>query len=288
MEARRTGPTIRQRELRRKLQDLRADAGRTALDVAKALGPGWSASRLVRMEKTSTRPKPEAVVQLLDEYRITDRAERSRILNLVAEARERGWWDDYQNIIRDRAAIYVGLENDASGLRTYESQLVPSLLQTPEYARAALERRLPWPDAGTLDRQVELRMRRQQVLTGPHPLTMWAIIDEAALNRMVGGPQIMRDQLAHLVEMSRRSHVHIQVLPFGAGAHAGASTFIVLDFEDSVEPEVVYLESVGASTFVEDAEQVELFRVAFESLLDDAWSVIETREVLEKLLPKLG
>jgi hypothetical protein len=240
------------------------------------------------MEKTSTRPKPEAVVQLLDEYRITDRAERSQILNLVAEARERGWWDDYQDIIRDRAAIYVGLEHDASGLRTYESQLVPSLLQTPEYARAALERRLPWPDAGTLDRQVELRMRRQQVLSGPHPLTMWAIIDEAALHRMVGGPKVMRDQLAHLVDIGRRSHVHIQMLPFEVGAHTGASTFIVLDFKTSVEPEVVYLESVAASTFVEDAEQVELFRVAFEVLLDDAMTVIETREFLGKLLARSG
>lgn len=285
MATRGANPTTRQRNLRRRLRELRTQDGRTAAAVALALG--WSESRLARLETTSVRPKIAAVQQLLDEYGI-EASERDRILGLVEDARARGWWDDYQDIVKDRALIYVGLEAEASHIRTYEAQLIPSLLQTPEYAAAALERRLPWPDEQTLARQVELRKRRQQVLSGPRPATMWAIVDEAALHRVIGDPKVMRDQLAHLVELGRHDHIHIQVLPFAAGAHAGTSTFIALDFPDSVDPEVVYLESIGSSTFVEDLPRVETFRLAFESMVRQAWSVRASRTFIEKLLSELG
>lgn len=282
MATRGAGPTIRQRHLRRVLKRLRTERGRSAADVAQALG--WSESRLTRLETTSTRPKAAAVEQLLDIYGITDPAERAHILGLVTEARERGWWDDYADIVTDRGLIYVGLEAEASHIRVYEALYVPHLLQTPEYARAVLERRLPWPGDGKLRRQVEMRTRRQQVLTSAHPPTLWVILDESVLHRVVGGPKVMRDQIAHLVEMSRLPNIHLQLLPFAAGAHAGTTTFVVLDFPDSVDPEVVYLESVGANTFVEQVTRVEMFRVAFESLIKQAMYVSATRTLLEKLL----
>jgi Domain of unknown function (DUF5753) len=182
-------------------------------------------------------------------------------------------------------ASYVGLEEAAATLRTYETHFVPGLFQTPDYARAVLASGMPPLRGADLERGVELRMRRQQALTRANPLRVWAVIEEAALLRLVGSEEVHRDQLEHLLELSRRPTIALQILPVASNAHAsGGGAFSILRFDDHAVPDVVYVEQLTGATYIDKLELVGKYAEVMTRLGVESLTPERTAEHLAKLL----
>jgi len=197
--------------------------------------------------------------------------EREDLLQLARDARKRGWWHAYGGAIPTWFAAYVGFEDEAASIRTYEIQLIPGLLQTPEYARALIEAHRPEVTPEGIEAMITARIERQSVLTKPNPLQLWAIIDEAAITRLVGGSQIMRAQLAHLEKMGHLPNVTVQVLTAEAGAHASMGTsFALLEFPEPADPDVVYLEDLTSSAYLENERDIQRYNLVFDHLRSTA------------------
>lgn len=284
--ATRQSPTVRLRRLGAELKRIREQQKLSVLHVAGALG--WSTAKLSRIESgVGTMPQISNVKKLLDLYGIHDGPERDTAIALTHQARKRSWWHAVKDALEPGYATYIGLEDEASRIRVYDANIVPSLLQTDAYAAANIRGQMPGIPDDVFDLHMHVMRHRRELLNAEPPLDLWAIVDEAALRRTVGGTDVMRDQLGHLVEMGRLRHVHLQVLPFSAGAHAGVCPFAVVDF-GSVDPEVVYLRTVARTVWMEERAHVVRFRVAFESMIEQALSVRASRTLIEKLLTELG
>jgi transcriptional regulator with XRE-family HTH domain len=228
-------PTARGRRLRHELRRLREEAGLTHSEVARRLD--WSASKLSRIETGQSRVQTGDVRDLLGAYGVTDEATAEALVQLAREARRRGWWTRYTDVLG--SGTYVGLEADASALHTYESMFVPGLLQTEDYARAIIRADLAKPDPETLERRLAARMARQEILSRPDPPQIWAVLDESVVGRPVGGPAVMRAQLQYLIEVSNRPNtpLTLQVLPLTVGAHPGMNgPFVILEFQSPNDP----------------------------------------------------
>ncbi|MFC6082333.1 helix-turn-helix domain-containing protein [Sphaerisporangium aureirubrum] len=250
-------PTVKRRRLSAELIQLRERAGLTHDEVCRRLE--WSRGRLTHMEQNKwTRPDIGNIRLLLDLYSVSDANIREAILNLARQSRERGWWQSYRDVFR---GSLPGFEAEASQMRMYEIALIPGLLQTEAYA-TAIFRAGYGLQAGeaAVPRRVQGRMARQAILTRDDPPRLWAVIDEAALVKPVGGTQVMREQLEHLVEMARRPNITIQVLPTMVGAHAAmACGFVILDFPGDLDPSIVYLETFTDSLFLERPDEVQTY-----------------------------
>lgn len=207
-------PTIRARRLRRELRRLRDRTGHTAEGVAKLLG--WHRTKVIRFELGHSRVMPKDLPPLLDLYD-ADGEERESLTGLLRQSRQKGWWSAYGDVLPDD---YVGFEAEATSISAFESLYVPGLLQTEEYVRAIVRAGRSTADQDETDRVVAARLARKALLSRDVPPSLWAVLDEAAVRRVVGGPKVMRAQLARLVEACEMPTVEIQVLPFTAGAHA--------------------------------------------------------------------
>lgn len=281
----RISPTLRQRRLGNLLRELRAEDGRTAEQVAADLG--WSRTKVGRLEDAPRKPIVREVERLLDAYGIGE-PRRGEVLELVQQARQRGWWDTYRTQISRDYDAYIGLEAEAKVLRTFEVVNIPGLLQTPGYARALVAARRPGMDPADLEARVRVRtMRQEQLLAGPSPVRLWAIMSEGALRRMVGGEAVMRDQLEHLLKMSQLPNVTVQVLPYSAGAAPAQGPFVILDFVERTDPEVVYIETPVGAIWVEDAEQVAGFLADHVRLMDASLPQDRTRALVARLAGEL-
>jgi transcriptional regulator with XRE-family HTH domain len=257
-------PTVRRRWLASELRRLREAASLTCEEVAEKLE--CSASKISRMETGRVSASPLDVRDLLEIYGASP-AQRKQLVQLARDSRQKGWWDSFKDAIEPHFATYLGLESAAAEIRTYEVGLIPGLLQTEEYARAAISIGMLTSLRGNLDRLVELAMARQPTLTTDHPPQFWAVLDEAALRRQVGGPAVMGRQLEHLLEMARLPHVQIQLIPFSGGAHpAIGRSFVILSFADGSAPEVVYLEDLTSARYLEDAAEVDCYNASFNHL----------------------
>lgn len=272
-------PTVRRRQLIAELKRLREAAGMTQEDVAERLD--WHATKVFRIETGRTGPHPNDVRVMLDVFGVTDRAERDALVQLAKDARQRGWWYSYRDVLPSRYEFFIGLEEEAASIQTFELAVVPGLLQTEDYARA-LARGGPLelsPDE--IERRVEVRMTRQRVLAKPDRPQLWAILDESAIRRVVGGPEVMRAQLQHLLGQGEHGKTTIQVVPYSVGAHPGtASSFIVLGFADPNEIDVVYMETIGGNMSVDKPEEVRHYTTAFDHLRAVALSPDYTRAML--------
>ncbi|MBO8196260.1 helix-turn-helix domain-containing protein [Streptomyces oryzae] len=228
------------------------------------------------------------VADLLTIYGVTDESERAVLTALAQQANTPGWWHDFQGVVPHWLHTYLGLEQAASVIRTYEVQFVPGLLQTREYARAVIELvREEEPEAG-IRRRVELRMQRQQILYGPRAPHVWAVIDEAALRRPVGGAATMRAQLRHLCAMSELPHVTVQVMPFSAGGHAAAGGPVtLLRLPEGELPDVVYLEQLHSATYLEDDADIEAYRRVTDRLVTRSMPPSQTRDMLRQIADEL-
>ena len=254
-------PTVRERRLARALRHLREEAGLTIEDVAEKLE--ISPSTVSRMETAQVGVRPRDLRFLLDLYEVTE-AERDQLLQIARERRQQQWWQEYADLPNIAVAP---LEAEASAISQYSAQLVPGLLQTEAYARAVLKAIRLDAKAGDIDRRLELRIHRQPLLTGEHAPEYWAVLDEAVVRREVGGPAIMAEQLGHLIEVTKRPNVTLQVLPFTSGEHAGMDgEFTILHYRESDDPDVVYIENTGSDLYLEAPEVTRRYNKIFDHL----------------------
>ncbi|MFR0354477.1 helix-turn-helix domain-containing protein [Streptomyces sediminimaris] len=249
-----SAPTVLRMILGRRLQERRQDAGFSLDDAARALRV--TSLTIRRLEKAEVALKPLYVEKLLQTYG-ADRQEIDEFVPLAERANEPGWWHLYRDALPSWFSAYVSLETGATTLRTYEPHYVTGLLQTPRYARAVLRGGLPNGSEEDLDRRVDVRLRRQSLLEKKDAPTLWVVMEEAVLHRVVGGPEVMREQIDRLLEVSDLEHVSVDVVPFTAGAHVGAcAPFTYFRFEEPELPDVVYSEVLTGSMYLDQRSDV--------------------------------
>nr|WP_202494796.1 helix-turn-helix transcriptional regulator [Streptomyces sp. SID4982] len=240
--------------LGRRLQERRQEAGVSLEDAARALRV--TALTIRRLEKAEVALKPLYVEKLLDTYG-ADRQEQDEFVAFAERANEPGWWHAYRDVVPGWFSAYVSLETGAKTLRTYEPHYVTGLLQTHAYARAVLSGGFPNDGDEDLARRVDLRLRRQALLERADSPTLWVVMEEAVLHRAVGGPEVMREQIERLLELSELEHVSVDVVPFTAGAHVGAcAPFTYFRFEEPELPDIVYSEILSGAMYLDQRSDV--------------------------------
>ncbi|MGP2440299.1 helix-turn-helix domain-containing protein [Streptomyces sp. JW3] len=264
----RHGPVVRRRKLGAELRALRTDAGITSGEAARLAG--WHQSKVSRIETGTSGAKPGDVRLLLDVYGVADTQLREVILALAGSEDDGGrqhWWHPYRGVLPPAYRDFISLESQASTMRTLETTVVPGLLQTPEYARAVTRAAMDRLPEERIDALVEVRLARQDVLRSPAPLRLSAVLDEAVLHRTVGDRDVMAHQLERLVDAARLPHVRLQVLPFAAGAHIGVTgPFVVFSFSSTSDLDVVVLDHLTSSLYLERKEDLEAYTEAFNAL----------------------
>ena len=276
--------TVRSRRLASELKQFREAAGLTGEQVAEEMG--WSGAKVYRIEGDKVRILVRDVTRLLKLYEI-DGAHRDAVLELARQARIKDWWHQYSGAIPEWFQFYVGLEAAATALHCYDAEVVTGLLQTDGYMRTIMSMAA---DRATeeVERQIAVRMERQKRLTEREPLDLWAVLNEAVIRRMVGGPQVMREQLRHLVDMSTRSNVTVQVLAYDAGAHPAMNgAFRVMQFPERVDPDVVYLETLTGGLYLEKTEDVRRYSLMFDYLRAQALSPEASRDLMARLAAEM-
>jgi len=242
-----------------------------------------SHSKMSRLESGRVAFKDRDVVDLFIFYGVTDQAQIQTLRGIATRANSRGWWHDYSDILPGWFEEYISLEEAAVQISGYEVQFVPGLLQTEEYARAVTL--LAYSNPKEIGRRVSLRMARQARLSGAEPVSLGMVLDEAALRRPIGGPAVMRAQLNHLIEMSQRPTVTIQILPFKVGGHAAAGgPFSVLHFAESDLSDIVYLEQLATAQYLEKPDMVGKYLAVMERLCLEAATPAESMKRLQALL----
>jgi transcriptional regulator with XRE-family HTH domain len=277
-------PTVRRRRLALELRRLRESAKLTCEEVAERLE--CSASKISRVETGRVSVSPRDVRDMLEIYGAPPE-QRDSLVQLARDSRQKGWWHAYGDTVQPHFATYLGLESAASEIRIYEVSLIPGLLQTEDYARAVITAGMvnsPRPD---IERRVALGMERQRLARNDPP-KVWAVLDEAALRRRVGGPEVMRVQLEYLSEVGSMPNVSLQVIPFGGGAHpAMGRPFIILVFGERIDPDVVYLEDLTSALWVEDVEEVDRYNVFFNHLRATALSFEDSAALITAALKEM-
>jgi len=281
-----TGPTVLRMLLGAQLRRLRESQG-----VSREAA-GWhiraSESKISRMELGRVGFKERDVTDLLTLYGVTDSRERTALLGLARQANTPGWWHRYGDILPSWFQSYLGLEAAAKMIRSYEVQFVPGLLQTRDYARAVVLLGHGRAPADEVERRVELRMERQDLLRRPQPPNLWAVIDEAVLRRPIGGPAVMRDQINALIEATKLPNVRLQVVPFDAGGHAAAGgAFTILRFADQDLPDIIYIEQLTSAIYLDKREDVDHYAAAMERLCVEADPPARTQDLLHQILRDL-
>jgi len=280
------GPTVRRRRLGAELRRLREAHSLKLEEVAEELG--LAPSTLSRIETGKAPTKSAYLMPMLTMYEVDDPVARKVLVDMAREGHRKGWWSIYDDVLPSGFDIYVGLEAEASGLRSYESDLVHGLLQTTDYARAVLRELRPRDSAEQIERVVELRMQRQRTLDEDPPLDAWIILDEGAIRRKVGGAAIMRHQLEHLVQASRWPNVTLQVLAFESGAHAGLiGPFAILEFPERTDPDVAHTESPGGMIYLEKDREVRACAEAFDRMRAEALSPAASVDLIQQAAREL-
>lgn len=249
-----SSPTVLRMILGRRLKDLREQAGVSLDGAAQALHV--TSLTIRRMEKAEVGLKIPYVEKLLQMYG-ADQQETDEFVEMAEQANQPGWWHRYRDVLPSWFTAYVSLECDARILRTYEPHYVTGLLQTHDYARAILRAGFPNDGEKELEHRVELRLRRQCLLRRSEPPTLWVVMEEAVLHKLIGGPDVMREQIEHLLEASELPTITIDIVPFSAGAHTGAfAPFTYFRFDAPELPDVVYTEFLSGSMYLDQRPDV--------------------------------
>ncbi|WP_277953411.1 helix-turn-helix domain-containing protein [Saccharopolyspora soli] len=276
------GPTVRRRRLAAELRRLREVAG---VSWEKAIAElDFSRSKLSRIETARSGVTVNDVRAMCGLYGVSG-SELDGLLELAKQAKKKGWWHPYTKVMSDWFEVYIGLESEAAAVQNFEIDLIPGLLQTEEYARAIIRSWAPDEPDDDNEQRTQLRKARQsRLIDEAEPLKFWAIISEAAISQQVGGADVMRNQLKHLVSASKLPNVTVQVLPFRAGAHASLGTgFSMLSFPDLIDPDVVYLEFLTGSLYLEEAEEIERYTLNFDHLRATALDPRDSTKLLTKV-----
>ena len=277
------GPTVPRMLVGIQLHRLREAAGVTPERAGHAIRA--SRSKISRMENGRVSYKERDVTDLLTLYGITDESARAAMVTLVRQANSPGWWSKYDDITAEWFAAYLGLETAASMIRTFELQFVNGLFQTEDYARAVTMLGQTAASAEEIERRVSLRLKRQDLLTGPEPPQLWSVLDEGALRRPVGGAAVMRAQLQRLIEMAELRHVTVQVVPFARGGHAAAGgSFTMLRFADPDVPDVVYIEQLSSALYLDKREHVDQYLEVLNELSTEALTPAQSTRFLAEII----
>jgi transcriptional regulator with XRE-family HTH domain len=271
-------PTVRRRELGALLRKLRLERGLTVEQAAERLL--FSMSKLSRMETGHGVATARDIRDLCDLYGVRDEAEREHMMNLAAESKRHAWWQSYDL----QYSTYVGLEAEAVSICAFQSSVVHGLLQTADYARAGHEGAMPRLSSEQIEMQIEAKLTRQRILTRENPPRFSAILDEAALHRMVGGRRVMATQLDKILDVSARPNVTVQVLPYDVGAHpATESNFALLELPVPT-PGVVFVEGLIGSTYLERDDDLTRYQGIFRKLESIALSPKGSLDLVRKFL----
>ena len=256
-------PTVASSRLAAELRAERERAGLTREAVAHEMG--WAATKVWRMENDKSRILARDVRRLMKLYEVDD-AKAEALVELARLAREPEWWHRYSGAIPEWFQVYVVLEATASEVREYESELVPGTMQTEAYARAIMSTAPILDSDDEIEEKITVRIKRQARLMGENPLNLWVVLNEAVIRRTVGGPEVMREQLDHLVKLARTRNVTLQVLPFDAGEHAAMlGSFHLMRFPND-NPDKIYVELQTGGVYSQKAEEVERYSLVFDHL----------------------
>ena len=279
----RSAPTALRIALGAQLRRLRETSGITTEEAAEAIRA--THSKISRLERGRSSAKQRDVADLLTLYGVTGETEREDMLMLARQAATPGWWQQYSDVLPRWLELYVGLEEAASVIRAYEVQFVHGLMQTEEYARAVILIANAHASAEEIDRRVSARMRRQKLLTRPGAPELWAVLDEAALRRAPDGPEVMRAQLEHLLQLTDLPNVTLQVVPFRAGPHAAAGgPFTLLRFSEPDLPDLVYLEQLNSALYFDQPADVTGYMTIMDQLCVQAETPAASKTMLNALL----
>ncbi|MFL5794092.1 MAG: helix-turn-helix domain-containing protein [Actinomycetes bacterium] len=280
------GPTVQRMLVGTQLRRLRIDAGLSREQAGEAIRASeW---KIHRLENGQVGFKDRDIIDLLRLYGVADPTEVAEFVALAREANSPGWWQHYGDVLPPWFRTYVDLESVATLIRTYEGQFIPGLLQTDAYMRAVVQGAHLDESAEEAGRRVRLRMARQTLLTREQPPRLWAVVDEAAMRRPVGGREVMRGQLERLIEAAKLPNVTLQVLAFDAGAHpAMVGSFSVLRFPEEELPDVVYLEHLTSALYLNKPEEVDQYLHIMESICVRAAPPDQTVALLHQILEEL-
>ena len=280
-----SGPTVLRILLGSQLRLLREVKGITREEAGYAIRA--SGSKISRMELGRVSFKERDVTDLLKLYGV-DEDETATLVALAIQANSPGWWHKYGDVLPDWFQVYVGLEEAASLIRLYEVQFVPGLLQTADYARAVVRLGQPGAAPEEIVRRISLRMGRQELLTKPGGPRLWAIVDEAALRRPIGGKEVMRAQLEQLILATEEPQVTLQVMPFRSGGHAAeAGAFTIMRFPEPDLPDVVYLEQLTSALYLDKRDDVEKYTEVMERLSVESESPERSVDILSGMLEEV-
>lgn len=274
-----SGPTARRLVLGGQLRRLREASGISRDDAGYEIR--GSGSKISRLELGRVGFKERDVADLLTLYGVTDETERATFLEMVRQSNQPGWWHRYSDLVPSWFQDYVGLEESASRIQTYEIQFVPGLLQTEAYARAIASQGMPEAVDEEVDRRVGLRMYRQRLFNQPNAPKLWAVIDESVLHRPIGGRAVLRGQIEHLLEITKQAAVSLQVLPFDLGRSGAEGAFSILRFAEPEIPDIVYLEHLCGALYLDKPEDVEIYSKVSHRLAVDAQTPEATRKTLQ-------
>ncbi|GIH94021.1 helix-turn-helix domain-containing protein [Planobispora siamensis] len=281
-----SGPTALRILLGSQLRRLREERGLTREEAGERIR--GSESKISRMELGRVGLRERDVADLLTLYGVEDQDARAAVMDLLNRANEPGWWHRFNDLLPGWFQTYVGLEEAASRIRTYEVQFVPGLLQTKEYARAVITAGGAGIAPEEISRRVDLRIERQRVLERPDGPFFWAVIDEAALRRPIGGADVMRAQLEHLMDLMRQPNITIQVMPFSFGGHsAEGGAFSILRFQDRELPDVVYVEQLASALYLDKREDVDRYSEVMERLCAVSTTPDETVDILRRIIKEI-
>ncbi|MEV4455705.1 helix-turn-helix transcriptional regulator [Microbispora sp. NPDC049633] len=281
-----SGPTALRILLGSQLRKLRESKGISRDQAGQCIRA--SESKISRMELGRVGFKERDVADLLVLYGVEDEETRDVVMNLVERANEPGWWHRFNDLLPSWFQAYVGLEEAAERIRTYEVQFVPGLLQTKEYARAVIMAGAVGAAPEEIARRVDLRLERQRILDGGNSPKFWAVIDEAALRRPIGGVDVMRGQIQHLIDLMNQSNVTIQVIPFSYGGHAAeGGAFSILRFADPDLPDIVYVEQLASALYLDKREEVDRYSEVMERLCAVSTTPTETVDLLRQIMADL-
>lgn len=285
MAGKRTVLTVQLRRLAALLQEMRENAG-ISKEVVSAR-TGINVTTLYRIETAQARPQRRTLMAMLDLYGIEE-PQRSDALQLLQEAQKPGMSRPFEAAVSEVYAAYINFETEALSARLFQTSFIPGLLQTEQYAWAVLDTAMPKVETAVIEQRLRARFERAKLLAKEEPLELWVVLDEAAIRRVVGGREVMRGQLLRLVEEAEKRNVILQILPFDAGAHpAMVGSFVVLDFHDPADPELVYVEGIAGDDIVEGHNEIRRFGVMFDQLRAMALSPRDSTNLVARVADDL-
>lgn len=281
-------PSVLRMILGKQLEEMRTRAGLTYEQAGAAIGVSHSTIRRMEAAKVARLRLADAE-KLLQVYGVTEQQEIDTFLKSVREANKRGWWHTYRDVMPDWFAAYLSLEQAALQIRAYENQFVHGLLQTEAYARALLSAGNPHTPAEATERRVALRMRRQELLSREAPPRLWVVMDETVLRWPVGGAEVMRAQIDHLIEVNRLPQVTVQIMPFTHGPHPAmrAGAYHLFRFRARELPDIVYLNGLVGAVYLDRSDDVVVYREALDRLGAQAAPARKTEALLGAIRKEL-